>query len=130
MGRLVQLFSPFSKMPPKFLPCVNYCSIILFGDNVDSFCTQNKYLAQYGPQGSCHGSGKGRHGSIPVPCSLDHRTEDKSVLEASVTAASEELGFYTEFKRPCVLLKTTGASSRGSIKVHRKHEEVFKIHER
>lgn len=58
-------------------------------------------------------AGAGMAPSQPLqsrPQDRGHYNKLQSELEAGATEASEELAFYSEFKRPCVLLKTIGAN--------------------
>lgn len=71
MGRLVQLSLPFPRCLPDSCPVSPTVPLFCTKDNVDSFCTQNKYVAQDGPPGKLLWEWQGQ-----AWLCLDYRPED------------------------------------------------------
>lgn len=109
-------------------------SLFCLEDNGDSFCTQNKYLAQYGPQGEvARGvAGAGMAPSQPPTSRLKaQRTNEVSDLswkQMSQQPVRNWVLIHNWKDQTCVLLKTTGVNSRSSIRVHGRHWEASKIY--
>lgn len=133
MGRLVQRFLPFPRCLPNSCPVSPTVPLFCLEDNVDSFHTLNKYLAQDGPQGKLPWEWQGQAWLCvgPLLSRFQARGHMKSALRAGGRCQWPEKNWVLihNFKdQAFFLVKTTSANSRGSIKVHRRHSEFLRIY--
>lgn len=126
MGRLFQLFLRFPICFPNFWPMSTTVPLFYLEDNVDSFCTQNDYLVQYGPQGKLPWEWQGQAGLHPSPCHPDCKPEEKGSQQPELEVRNCVLIHNLE-DQTFVILKTVGANSSGSIKAQRRQWETSEI---